>query len=228
MYLRISPAMVAASLGLFSLGCQPPKYAVYSSIHGDFRCSVPWGWKVMTDEEGTHYANTTFLGPFDPEFYLGLPTLSVRWFSYAEPHRLPDGVLEMYTSSGDYIRQILRNVYGPKPIMRQKAHEIFVAGRKARHFVVLSAVEVPPQTQWGTAIEAKTNKLVNLREHAYVVLPLKTGFYVLIYPATREGFSLYESQFNVMVNTFEPLKEGPAGPPIKPVPSAPAPKKIFR
>ncbi|OGR90521.1 MAG: hypothetical protein A3J74_03430 [Elusimicrobia bacterium RIFCSPHIGHO2_02_FULL_57_9] len=185
--------------------CTPPKYVAYVSRQNDFKCSAPWGWSVMSEKEGTRYANTTFIGPFAPEFYLGAPSLSVRWHAYSYPHRLADGVLEMYSSADDYIRQMINNVYGPQAELLEPVHDIFVAKRKAKHFVVLAPAPAPEGRQWGTVLDAQSNKPVNLRQHAYVIVPMQQGFYVLVYPATREGFKLYEPHFNQLVNTFLPL-----------------------
>lgn len=225
----------AASTGLLAAGalllfaCAPPKYTEYTSLRRDFKASVPWAWQVMTDEEGRHYTNTNFIGPFEPEFYLGAPSLSVRWYAYSYPHRLPDKTVEIYSSADDYIQRTLETVYGPAPHLRQPPHdiELSAAGRKGRHLVVLSPVPVPEGTQWGTSIDVETKKLVNLREHAYVVVPLKRGFYVLIYPATRDGFRLYEPQFNQLVNTFQPLTDGPGGPAISGAAAKAAPETVF-
>jgi len=195
-------------------GCQYPKYATYISRTGDFKCQVPYSWNVKTDAEGGHFANATFIGPFEADFFLGVPSFSVRWYSRLRLHRLPDGTLETYSGADDYIRQTLENVYGPKAVMRQEVHEVEVANRKAKHFVVLSPVVVPKTTRWGTSVDAKTQELVNLRQHSYVVVPMEGGFYVLIYPATRDGFPKYEKEFNQMVNSFLPLKDGPQGPPV--------------
>jgi len=222
-----APAAWACLLAVFLSGCNPPKYATYTSVRGDWRASVPWGWNVMTDQEGAHYSNTTFIGPFEPEFYLGVPSLSVRWYGYSLPRRLPDGLLEMYASAEDYYAQVLKNVYGPEPLLRRPLHEVEVAGRRAKHFVVLSPLRVPKGALWGTALDADTGRLVNLREHAYVLLPLKRGFYVLIYPATRDGFKLYEPQFNQLVNSFAPLQEGPGGPKPEAPAAASSPREAF-
>ena len=205
--------LCAAACGVLLSSCKAPKYAAYTSIHKDFRCSAPWGWSVLTDGEGSHYADTTFIGPFEPAFYLGAPSLRVRWYSYSYPHRLPDGTLEMYASADDYVRH-LATVYRRRRIMRQAPRDIELpaAGRKAENFVVLSPAPVAKGARWGTEIETRTQQPVNLRQHAYVILPMKTGFYAIIYPATREGFGDYEPQFNELVNTFEPLKDGPGGP----------------
>ncbi|MBI5629876.1 MAG: hypothetical protein HY921_03205 [Elusimicrobia bacterium] len=201
----------ALACAIFS-SCGPPKYAAYVSVDSDWRGSVPWGWHVMTDREATHYAQTNFIGPFEPDFYLGVPSFSVRWYNYSYPRRLPDGLLEMYSSADDFIQQTLSYVYGPKYEMPQPVHEITAGGRKAKHFVVLSPIPVPSSTRWGTSSSAQTGETVNFRQHAYVVVPLKRGFYVLVYPATRDGYKLYEPQFNQLVNTFSPVLEGPAGP----------------
>lgn len=183
---------------------------------------------MITDGEGGHFTNTTFIGPFEPDFYLGAPSLSVRWHAYSYPHRLPDGGLEMYNDAEDYIQQTLREVYGNR-VMSQPPRDIIVHGKKARHFVVLSPAPVPPDRRWGVVEDAETGKPVNLREHAYVVVALKRGFYVLIYPATRAGFKKYEPHFNQLVNTFKILKEGPDGAAVEwqgPAPARQAGKRL--
>lgn len=225
-YILATAFLLAA--GMLFPACTPPKYVTYTSARGDWKGSVPWGWNVMTDEEGERFTNTSFIGPFEPEFYLGAPSLSVRWYSYSSPHRLPDGLLEMYSSAEDYAAQTLAGVYGPEAVLRQPLHEIEMAGRKAKHFVVLSPVRVPPGTQWGTSLEAQTGRLVNLRQHAYAVLPLERGFYAVIYPATRDGYPLYEKQFNELVNSFTPLQDGPGGPPLAAAAVEPPARKVFR
>jgi hypothetical protein len=214
-----SPAwLIAGILGV--VACGPPKYVNYTSIQGDWSSSVPWAWNVMTDSDGARFASTTFLGPFEPEFYLGAPSLSVRWHAYNSSHKLRDGLVESYSSADDYIKQMLANVYGPdyelvsdKDIKQpQPVSEVLIGGRKAKHFVVLSSVAVPPSTKWGTSIDPESGRLVNVRRHAYTILPLDKGFYVIVYPATNEGYGLYVKQYNNLVNSFKPLKEGPSGP----------------
>ena len=71
---RLSAVLVLALVA----GCSPPKYATYESINKDFSASVPWGWQVMTDQQDYDFAQATFIGPFDGDFYLGAPSLSVR------------------------------------------------------------------------------------------------------------------------------------------------------
>lgn len=199
---------------LLLAACGVKKYTDYTSIKGDFSCLAPTSWSVMTDADGNDFLNTTFLGPFDPEFYLGLPSISIRWHSNFKTHRLPDGVLEMYANADDYIRQTLDRVYGPDRIMKQDIMEVELAGRKAKHFIVVSPVKVPPNRQWGVRQDAATKERVNIRQHAYVVLPMERGFYALIYPATRDGFESFEKPFNQIINSFEPLTDGPGGAPL--------------
>ena len=55
-----------------------------------------------------------------------------------------------------------------------------------------------------------------VRQHAYVLVPVKGGFYALIYPATKEGYSRYEKQFIKLVNSFRPLTNCPGGAPYNP------------
>ena len=104
--------LIFAAAALLLCGCNPPKYVNYVSTHKDYKCAVPWGWNVMTDDEETRYTSTTFIGPFDPDFYLGAPSLSVRWYAYSAQHRLPDGLVESYASVDQYIQKALRDVYG--------------------------------------------------------------------------------------------------------------------
>ncbi len=217
---RLSTAFAASLLLglLFGVsGCGPPKYVSYSSIHGDYRCRVPWGWNVITDDDAASATSTTFLGPFDPDFYLGIPSLQVRWFAYGASHPLRDGSAELYMSVDDYVGQMLGRVYGRDRSMEQDVHEIQLKdGRRAKHFIVLSGVEVPKGTRWGVDQDRATGKLYNVRRHAYVIVPMQRGFYVLAYPATRDGYPIYERQFNELVNSFVPLKDGPDGPPAAP------------
>lgn len=201
----------------FFLGCSPPKYATYTSIHKDWKTVVPGGWSIMTDQEGSHFTNTNFIGPFEPEFYLGAPSFSVRWHSYKASHRLPDGLVEYYETAEDYIDQMLKSVYGPRfeLVDAEDYHRPAgisgskVAGRDAKHFAVLSPTEVPADTKWGTSVNPETGRIGVVRLHEYVVVPAQKGFYVLVYPATRDGFKLYKPQFNAFVHGFTILAEGP-------------------
>lgn len=192
-------------------GCGYPKYAKYTSPQGDYQCLVPYAWTVMTDADGARFASANFIGPFEPDFYLGVPSFGVRWHGAFQPHLLPDGLLELYADADDYIEQTLAGVYGPKRVMVSDVAPVEVAGRPAKHFVVLSPVAVPETRRWGVRVENKTGQTANLRQHAYVVVPVERGFYVLVYPATRDGFAKYEKEFNQFVNSFKPLKNGPAG-----------------
>lgn len=212
------------ALGLGAAGCQPPKYALYTSVHRDFRCNAPWAWNVMYDSEDKSFTNTTFIGPFEPDFYLGAPSFSVRWHTAYATHKLRDGTLEMYADADDYIKQTLEGVYGPDRVMTTEIEAVTVAGRRAKHFVVLSAGPVHPKAHWGTAVDQNTGRTINPRQHAYVVVPMPAGFYVMVYPATQQGYKKYEPQFNQLVNSFAVLKDGPWGAALP----APAAKRIFR
>ncbi len=204
------PLWACAALASFLAGCAP-KYSAYTSVNGDFRCLAPWRWKVLTDHEGSHYTDTTFIGPFDPKFYLGAPSLEVRWYRNYASHRLRGGALEMYANADDYIRQTLREVYGAKYQFAQPLQDIVVSGQKAKHFVVLSAAPAPKAARWGVLTDPKTGRRFIPRKHAYVVLPSRRGFYVLIYPATDPGYADDLAQFHTLVNTFFVIKDGPSG-----------------
>lgn len=220
-----------------SAGCRPPKYATYESINKDFSALVPWGWQVMTDQQDSDFAQTTFIGPFDREFYLGAPSLSVRWYRRHRAHRLSGGRLEMYSSAEDFISQMLSEVYGPRPedyaildlgeklsftegpggkvsevIPEMTLHS---SGLKAKVFVVVSETPAPENVQWGVFIKKDSGKPYVHRKHAYAVVPVENGFYVLTYPATLEGYPNHESKFRGLIGSFMPRTAGPGGPKIR-------------
>jgi hypothetical protein len=218
-------AAVLLAGALLASACGHPKYAHYVSVFGDYKCDVPWGWQIMADHEKNTFTGTNFIGPFEPGFLLGTPSFSVRWHSYNEGHRLPDGQLELYSSVDDYIKQSLRDVYQPHMSLINASHQVddkTVDGRPAKYFLVSSPVRVPNEAKWGTVLDADTGEPYNVRQHAYVVVPMTRGFYVLIYPATKEGYPLYEKEYDELVHSFKILKDGPDGPPPAPA-SASAP-----
>ncbi|MDX6768547.1 MAG: hypothetical protein SF051_03380 [Elusimicrobiota bacterium] len=206
-------ALLAAAL-VSVAACSPPKYVSYRSVNRDFTAAVPWGWQVMTDQEGdgTAFAHVNFIGPFDPSFYLGVPSMSVRWYRNFWPRKMRDGRLEMYASPDDFIKRTLAEVYGPEYQLPTPVKDIDLrqSGLKARLFVVLSRVPVPAETRNGVEID-ESGVTYNVRQHAYVVVPMGDGFYVLTYPATRGGYDKYDANFNQMVSTFLPITRGPGG-----------------
>jgi hypothetical protein len=221
----------AALLLALAAGCNPPKYATYESINKDFTASVPWGWQVMTDQQDTDFSQTTFIGPFDPDFYLGAPSLSVRWFRRYRPHRLTDGRLEMYGGADDFIKQMLAQVYGPEYVLltldgkvsydNAKRAEVVPeitlkqSGLKAKAFTVESAVQAPEANKWGISAESKSGKAFVLRKHAYVVVSVEDGFYVLTYPATDRGYDNFLDKFAGLMGSFMPRTAGPGGAKIR-------------
>jgi len=234
---RLALSVLAVAL---AAGCRPPKYAQYESINKDFTALVPWGWTVMTDQQDNDFTQTTFIGPFDEAFYLGAPSLSVRWFRRYRPHRLTDGRLEMYGGAEDFINQMLGQVYGPeyaildlteKLSFREgrdgKVTEVIpeitlqTSGLKAKTFIVVSETPAAPNTQWGVFINKETGNAYVHRKHAYAVVPIENGFYVLTYPATLEGYSNHESKFRGLMGSFMPRTAGPGGAKIR----VPGPQK---
>jgi len=221
---RTLAAVILALGGLSAIGCQPPAHSLYTSPNRDFQCDVPWAWDVMYDSEGTHFTNLTFLGPFEPEFYLGAPSFSVRWYTRYATHLLRDGQSEMYSGPDDFIQQILESVYGKERRMDRPVQDLEVDGRKFKYFVVVSAGPVAPGARWGTMAD-ESGKTINPRKHAYAVLPMSSGFYVLTYPATRQAYASYEKQFSDLVKSFVPLKDGPGGAALPP-PSRSKPRQV--
>ena len=213
--------------------CNPPKYAAYKSVAGDFTVSAPWGWQVLTDAQGDAFAQTSFVGPFDADFYLGAPSLTVRWYKRGRPHRLRDGRLETYSNGDDFARQMLRDVYAGRStfvsgVMGKDGREedgpsvikLQASGLSAKFFTVLSPTPAPEGMQWGVNV-AKDGKPWILRQHAYAIVQLPSGFYVLCYPATKRGHDKYADRFRALLGSFTPLTAGPGGPKVK----LPAPAK---
>jgi hypothetical protein len=215
-----------AGAGLLVGGCLFPEYYHYTSPFNDFTCEVPYGWSVKTDREENHFANVTFIGGFDPEFYLGAPSISIRWHQANRIHKLPNGLLEMYSDVDDYARQMLRSVYGPvenkdyildapkdRPEEGIRVIKLKAANVPAKFFVVTSPTPVPKNWTWGVSVDRKTKgESLLIRKHAYALVPMEGGFYVIVYPATMDGYNKYEKQFRMVLGTFKPLTQGPAGP----------------
>lgn len=211
-------------------GCNPPKYAVYQSINKDYTVSVPWGWQVMTDQQDNDFTQAAFIGPFDPDFYLGAPSLSVRWFRRYRAHSLADGRLELYSSPEDFIKQMLKQVYGPEYAIQDLTQKyafkedaagkvtetipemtLYSSGLTAKVFIVVSETPAAANTQWGVFTHKVTGVNYVHRKHAYAVVPVEDGFYVLTYPATLEGYANHESKFRGLIGSFVPKTAGPGG-----------------
>ena len=224
---------IFAAAAAFAAACSPPKYVTYKSVSNDFKAAVPWGWNVLADADYDAFSQVTFIGPFDVDFYLGAPTLSVRWYKPYRPHRLRGGRLEMYANSDDFIKQTLNDVYGKKAIVygvgfREDGGRVLVdkthpiptfplkeSGLPAKFFGVLS----PTPAARGVTIGTETDdegRPVNVRYHEYAVVPIvvdgrEKGFYVLCYPATQAGHDKGMDRFRALYNTFHPLTAGPGG-----------------
>jgi len=223
--------LFAVLLLALAAGCNPPKYAVYESLNKDYTVSVPWGWQVMTDQQDNDFAQATFIGPFSPDFYLGAPSLSVRWFRRYRAHRLTDGRLEMYGGPDDFISQMLDKVYGPEYFVlaldgklsydNTTKSTVFPeitlknSGLKAKAFTVVSAAPASAANQWGISVQAGTDKPFVLRKHAYVIVPIEDGFYVMTYPATEKGYARFLDKFRGLIGSFMPVTAGPGGPKIR-------------
>ena len=223
--------LAALSLVALFSACNPPKYAKYESLNKDYIVSVPWGWQVMTDQQDDVFTQATFIGPFDGDFYLGAPSLTVRWFKRYRPHRLQDGRLEMYSSADDFIKQMLAEVYGPDYVIFDQHEKLSYqtnadgtagsvvipeitlknSGLKAKYFTVLSATPAPENMQWGVSEQSGSGKPHILRRHTYVIVPMPSGFYVMTYPATSRGYEHYVDRFRGLIGSFIPRTDGPGG-----------------
>lgn len=215
-HFSISRAGLTVVLGVFlSAGCKPPKYIRYHSEAGDVAMQVPYGWSVYLDRQGNDFYAYNFVGPFEPDFYRGVPSLSVRWYKTGAVHKMRLGLTETYYSAEDYISTTLREVYGRERFMKTEVQDVSISGWRGKHFIVVSPKPVERSERYGVSTERGGKEAVVLRQHAYAVLPMDNGFYVIIYPATAGGFPKYDDRFNHLVNTFKVLRDGPGGPAVK-------------
>ena len=226
--------MIRRSLAVFAalatlVACSPPKYAKYKSIGGDFTVSAPWDWNVITDSGGDAFSQVSFIGPFDADFYLGSPSLSIRWYRDYRTHRMRDGRLEMYADGDDFVKQMIHQVYGDDSVLYgtgrredggreiiSKPEEIVLkdSGLTATYFGILSPTPAPAANKWGVDKDEE-GRPINIRMHDYAVVPMEDGFYVLCYPATMRGYDKAVELFRALLNTFHPYTAGPGGPKIR-------------
>jgi hypothetical protein len=236
--MKMRALAIFAAAAAFAAACSPPKYAAYKSVSGDYTIGVPWGWNVLADADRDAFAQATFIGPRDDDFYMGAPSLSVRWYKPYRPHWLRySGRSEMYASSADFIKQTLNDVYGKDAIVYgvgiredggralvDKTHPIPTftlkeTGLPAKFFAVLSPAPAAPGTTLGTEKDGE-GRLMNVRYHEYAVVPIidngrEVGFYVLCYPATKAGHDKGLEAWNAFYNTFHPVTAGPGGAKIR-------------
>ena len=221
-----------AVLAAVVTACTPPKYVRYRSVSGDWAAFVPWGWNVVADADGDGFSQANFIGPFDSDFYLGAPSLSVRWYKRYRPHAMRNGQLEMYADADDFIGQMLDQVYGKDSdlygvgrlsdgsrivVERSAIPEVSLldAHLTAKYFAVLSPTPAPAGNKWGIEKNPATGKRYNVRYHEYAVVPMPSGFYVLCYPSTKLGHDKGMQAFNTLVDTFHPYRDGPGGVKVK-------------
>jgi hypothetical protein len=232
-------SVAAVLLAALVAGCRHPTYTSYRSVFKDYVSVAPWGWNVYTDAQGMDFAETRFIGPFDGDAFFGLPSISVKWFRNYRAHVLRDGQAELYSNGDDYIEQTLSQIYDykyaeadrlrfllsvvpddagkftniiPKPsqIPSQTAAE---SGLPLKMFIVVSPVRAPSNVRWGVDV-GPDGKPYNNRMHAYAVISLPDGFYVMSYPATVRSFPHDFARFAELVRKFHPLTDGPGGPRI--------------
>ena len=86
------------------------------------------------------------------------------------------------------------------------------SGLKAKVFVVSSAVEAPEANKWGISASSISGRGFVVRKHAYAVVTVDSGFYVLTYPATERGYDNSVDKFAGLMGSFVPRAAGPNGP----------------
>ncbi len=207
----IGLALVLLFILISSVGAEELHTSPYTSKWGDFKTVVPDGWKVTSDNEGTHYADTNFKSG-EPYY-----SLSIRWYTRYTTHRLPSGFLVMYGSADDYISKTLDEFYG-KPEPATVVRDVAIGDVKVKAFVVRSN-KIRNREDWSGGLIGD-EVADNPGEHAYTVISMPSGFYVLIYFAPQDGYSKYEKFYNAMVASFTRLKDGPGG---SPLPGSPPP-----
>jgi hypothetical protein len=206
------------------LACSAP--SGYVSPFRDFSCQPPPGWKVVVDSQLPDYYQVTFLGPLDPAFFKGVPSMSVRWYRYGMPHLLPGGGSETYVSIDDFMRQ-LRDVYGRGVILKggdegdvraalskggvlgETTRILMLGGkREALYFVAYNTAPAPAFASYGVVSDGRGDRVIEER-HAYALMPANGGFYALVYPATRLGFGGHRPEFLRLIKSFQLFHEGP-------------------
>jgi hypothetical protein len=227
--------MKKRALGIFALfaaclaACSPPQYTRYTSVSGDFSVEAPWGWNVIAEADHDAFSEVKFIGPFDADFFLGAPSLSVRWYKRYRAHSLRGGGLEMYADADDFINQTLKQVYGPESVIMDGTKildkklpipEVTLreSGLQAKFFGVISPAPAGPN-QIG-AVKDDKGRWFNIRYHEYAVIPTDGGFYVITYPATQKGHNKAVDRFVIMIQSFHPYTAGPGGEKIKVRPAA--------
>lgn len=198
----------------------PQAFVTYTSPQGDFECEIPEGWKVWVDAEGgdwLDFMSTVFSDPQHPE-----RMLVVRWYGNYKPHRLWDGMLEMYSSLDDYYSQTQDNVYGGSVV--EELHDISktmgerAQGRVAR-FIVQSkkpntcadAKGYSCNTRLLFTDDRKVGDQISTGRHVYTMIYRDSGFYALIHPAPPEAEPKYDRYYQQLVDTFKPSGTGPKG-----------------
>ncbi len=212
--LVLSLALVFISMSF--AGVKVASAMSYTSLWNDYKTVVPDGWTASYDSEGTHYAEADFTSS-DPNY-----RLEIRWYTRYATHRLPDGMLEMYSGPDDFTRQF-GNRYGAGNVV-EKAHEINIGGKKAERFAGrLPEAKVSTST-WDTSIkavilgrQAMLGKMVedSVAEKGgrqiWTVIAAPSGFYVFAYLAPEADFATYQNSYDQMMASFIELKDGPGG-----------------
>jgi hypothetical protein len=227
-------------LAALAAGCRPPTVTHYRSAFHDYVADLPSGWNVYTDAQGADFAETRFIGPFDPDAFFGLPSFSVKWFRNSRPHTLRTGQTETYANADDYIQQMLTQVYDYRYTednlavllsVVPDAHNEFTtpipqiadllnlklthqeSGLPLKMFIIHSPRSVSSGIRWGVDV-GPDGHTYNNRMHAYALISMRDGFYVLSYPATVHSFTHDYQRFSRLVATFHPLTDGPGGPKV--------------
>ena len=232
--------LAAGLLAALAAGCGSPAVTHYRSVFKDYSADLPTGWNVYTDGQGidnSNFAETRFIGPFDGDALFGLPSFSVKWFRDGRTHVLRDGTTERYQNADDYISQTVSQVYGYSygdkmsfllnvvPDETGQFRSIIprtqdipalthtLSGLPLKMFIVQSPARVGPNVRWGV-VPGPDGKPYNNRKHAFAVITMPTGFYVLSYPATANSFPHDFARFSRLVTSFHPLTDGPGGPKV--------------
>ncbi|MBN2653916.1 MAG: hypothetical protein JXR79_02230 [Nitrospirae bacterium] len=186
--------------------------ATYTSAWNDFTVTVPDGWRVSLDNEGTGYANSVFKSP-EPNY-----SLSIRWYTHWATHMQTNGSLEMFASADDFAKQI--SAWYGNSYMVEQVHEINVGDKKMKRFTgKLSSLSqkdydaanysMNRRSRMGGILFSDSEAIAGGRQ-VWTVVPARSGFYVLAYFAPDVDYGKYEKYYNQMIASFVP-KDGPGG-----------------
>ena len=201
---------VLGLMATFLMACAAPTTAPgtvafepYRSPDQSFTVSVPQGW--ARTEDGHPYGDLTQISGVrltGPGNAAGVPiTISVLHYSGEHLFKTPE----------EFIHHEQNSIIRIDPDRQDFLRSCRVAGRWGRTFqiktfeLVYERPFLAPPLHEGVVYElVPPHKQIKMRDR-YVVLPARTGYFVLKYRAPQDIMNEYISLFDGMIESFHPL-----------------------